>query len=120
MSTTPPSNQYYIRSLEQEIAFFDRKLAHLLNFETFPSQEDRKAAADRLSAKRERMVRTVKQLTEPAQAMTALTSKKKTAAKSKTASKSKAPKLKVAGKAEPSHNELAPSPEPPDDAGLEG
>lgn len=63
MSTTAPS-KYYIKSLEDEIGLFDRKLAHLLKFESFATEKERNAAAGRLTTKRERLIETIRELTE--------------------------------------------------------
>ena len=93
MSTAPSSNKYYIKSLEEDISLFDRKLAHLLKFETFPSDTERQVAAGKLSAKRERLIRTIRDLTEGTpilEAAPAPAKKAKTAAKPKTSTRSKA------------------------------
>jgi citrate synthase len=91
MSTAPSSNKYFIKSLEEEIGLFDRKLAHLLKFETFPSDAERQVAAGKLSAKRERLIRTVRDLIEGVPAPDAPPAKKaKAAAKPKTSTRSKA------------------------------
>lgn len=63
--STQPVSKYVLKPLEEEIGLFDRKLAHLLKYEVFSSEEDRQAAAHKLSAKRERLVRTMRELTEP-------------------------------------------------------
>lgn len=91
-TTTAPinNNKYVLKSLEEEIGLFDRKLAHLHNFETFESEEARLVAAGKLSAKRERLVRTLRELTDPAPEVAAASPKKsKTAAKTKTSTRSK-------------------------------
>lgn len=88
MSTTPVS-KYVLKPLEEEIGLFDRKLAHLLKYEVFPSEEERQAAASKLSAKRERLVRTVREMTEVHldNAQQPLSPAKKTPAKRKAAKK---------------------------------
>ena len=100
MSTAPSSNKYHIKSLEEDISLFDRKLAHLLKFETFPSDTERQLAASKLSAKRDRLVRTVRDLIEgvpeleasaPPPKKTKATAKPKTSTRSKAAAKSAAP-----------------------------
>jgi citrate synthase len=100
MSTAPSSNKYHIKSLEEDISLFDRKLAHLLKFESFPSDTERQLAASKLSAKRERLVRTVRDLTEgvpeleasaPPAKKTKAAAKPKTSTRSKAAAKSAAP-----------------------------
>jgi hypothetical protein len=90
MSTAPSSNKYFIKSLEDEIGLFDRKLAHLLKFETFPSDEERQVAAAKLSAKRDRLIRTVRDLIEGVPDPDPKAKKAKPAAKSKTSTRSKA------------------------------
>jgi hypothetical protein len=57
-------DKYYLRTLHQEIGLFDRKLAHLLKYETFNTEEDRQAAAGKLATKRETLARTARQLAE--------------------------------------------------------
>jgi hypothetical protein len=86
MSTAPSSNKYYIKSLEEEIGLFDRKLAHLLKFETFPSDEERQLAVGKLTTKRDRLVRTVRDLIEGVPEPPA---KKARAAKPKSSSRSR-------------------------------
>lgn len=84
MSTAPSSttsNKYQIKFLEEEIGLFDRKLAHLLKFETFATDQDRKAAAARLSVKRDRLIRAVNELNGEAPTPVAAPEKKKRAAK---------------------------------------
>ena len=36
---TAPTDKYYLRSIHEEIALFDRKLAHLEKYEKFTSDE---------------------------------------------------------------------------------
>lgn len=106
MSTAPSSNKYFIKSLEEEIGLFERKIAHLHKFETFPSDAERNSAAAKLSAKRDRLIRTVRDLTEGVPAPEAPPAKKaKAPAKPKTSTRSKAA-AKSATTAE------APVPEP--------
>ena len=59
---TPAHDKYYLRSLHEEIALFDRKLAHLQRFETFASEKEKNAAAAKMSVKRGQLVRTAKEL----------------------------------------------------------
>ena len=89
--TTAPliNNKYLLKSLEEEIGLFDRKLAHLHNFETFENEEARLVAVGKLSTKRERLVRTLRDLTGPAPEVAATPKKAKTAAKTKTSTRSK-------------------------------
>lgn len=95
MSTTAPVSKYVLKPLEEEIELFDRKLAHLLKFDVFPTEEDRQAAATKLSAKRERVVRTIRQLTEPLTVDAIQAPSKKAAAKTKSKIPAK-PKAKTA------------------------
>jgi hypothetical protein len=55
-------NKYYLKSVHEEIDLFDRKLAHLMKYETFPTEADRNAAARKLTLKRELLVKTAKRL----------------------------------------------------------
>jgi hypothetical protein len=55
-------NKYYLKTVHEEIALFDRKLAHLLKYEIFESDEARDAAARKLTRKRETLVETAKRL----------------------------------------------------------
>ena len=59
---TPIRDKYYLRSLHQEIGLYDRKLAHLNNFESFASDELRDAARAKLESKRNLLVRNATQL----------------------------------------------------------
>jgi len=52
-----PSGKYQLKSLHEEIGLFDRKLAHLQKFETFATEAERNASVDKLSAKRNLLVR---------------------------------------------------------------
>lgn len=53
---TAPTGKYYLRSIHEEIALFDRKLAHLEKYETFASDEAREQAARKISTKRKALV----------------------------------------------------------------
>jgi hypothetical protein len=59
---TPPHGKYQLRSLHEEIGLFDRKLAHLLKYESFPSEAEREAAAGKLTSKRNLLVRNALQM----------------------------------------------------------
>lgn len=59
---TPAHDKYYLKSLHEEIDLFDRKLAHLLKYDTFATDAARNASAGKLSAKRELLARTARQL----------------------------------------------------------
>ena len=119
MSTAPSSNKYYIKSLEEDISLFDRKLAHLLKFESFPTDSERQVAASKLSAKRERLIRTIRDLTEgtptaeaaaPAPAKkTKAAAKPKTSTRSKAAAKSAAPAEAIAVAEQPVPTEDVPA-----------
>lgn len=63
MSTFPPG-KYQLKSLHEEIDLFDRKLAHLLKYEDFPTDAARKAAAGKLSAKRDLLVRKAQRMAD--------------------------------------------------------
>lgn len=63
MSTLPPG-KYQLKSLHEEIDLFDRKLAHLLKYEAFPSDSERNAAAGKLAAKRDLLVRKARQMAD--------------------------------------------------------
>ena len=64
MATPQVRDKYYLRSLHEEIDLFDRKLAHLLKYEAFPSEKERNAAAAKMSVKRGQLVKTAQQLAE--------------------------------------------------------
>ncbi|HEY4011664.1 MAG TPA: hypothetical protein VGM11_16035 [Acidobacteriaceae bacterium] len=55
-------DKYQLRSLHEEIALFDRKLAHLANHEKFASDEERDAAARKMTTKRNTLVATARRL----------------------------------------------------------
>lgn len=55
-------DRYHLKSLHEEIDLFDRKIAHLLKFEKFDSDEDRETAARKLTVKRETLVKTARRL----------------------------------------------------------
>lgn len=54
---TIPSGRYQLKSLHEEIDLFDRKLAHLQKYETFATEAERNASLEKLSAKRNLLVR---------------------------------------------------------------
>lgn len=58
----PPRDKYFLRSLHQEIDFYDRKLANLEKYGDFPTAEDRKEATDKLITKRAALEKTAKEL----------------------------------------------------------
>ncbi len=57
-------NKYYLKTIHDEIDLYDRKLAHLLNFETFATEADRAAATRKLTLKRDALALTAKRLAE--------------------------------------------------------
>ena len=118
MSTAPSSNKYFIKSLEDEIGLFDRKLAHLLKFETFPSDEERQVAAGKLSAKRDRLIRTVRDLIEGVPEPTPLAKTSKPAAKSKASTRSKAAAKSAAPAPQAVADPVIPVAEVPEEAPL--
>ena len=63
MAVAVPS-KYALKSLHEEIALFDRKLAHLQKYEAFPSEKDRLAAAAKMAVKRSQLVRAAQVMTE--------------------------------------------------------
>ncbi|HTW62697.1 MAG TPA: hypothetical protein VMD55_12895 [Terracidiphilus sp.] len=62
MKKEVPHDKYYLRSLHQEIDFYDRKLAYLEKHEQFESIADREVAENKLIAKRASLAETAKQL----------------------------------------------------------
>ncbi len=55
-------NKYYLKTVHEEIGLFDRKLAHLLKYDVFESEEAREAAVRKLTRKRETLVETAKRM----------------------------------------------------------
>ena len=53
-----------LKMLHEEIDLFDRKLAHLMKYDVFPSDVERNAAARKLQLKREALVQKAKALTD--------------------------------------------------------
>ena len=58
----PVRDKYYLRSVHEEIGLYDRKLAHLLKHEVFACEDDRASAAGKLSAKRNQLVSTAREI----------------------------------------------------------
>ena len=58
----PPRDKYFLRSLHQEIDFYDRKIADVEKYVVFPTPEDRQGAKDKLIAKRASLEKTAKEL----------------------------------------------------------
>lgn len=61
---TPVHDKYYLKSLHDEIDLFDRKLAHMLKYDSFASDAERTASTSKMAAKRELLARTARQLVE--------------------------------------------------------
>ena len=59
---TPAHDKYYLKTLHEEIDLFDRKLAHMLKYDTVATEAERTASAGKLNAKRELLARTARQL----------------------------------------------------------
>lgn len=61
--SAPPRDKYFLRSLHEEIDFYDRKLADLEKYNHFPTLEDRNDAKEKLITKRAALAKTAKELT---------------------------------------------------------
>ena len=59
-----PQDKYQLKILHEEIDLFDRKLAHLMKYDVFPSDVERNAAARKLQLKRDALVLKAKALTD--------------------------------------------------------
>lgn len=57
-------DKYYLKSLHEEIDFYDRKLAHMEKYELFASQAERETALGKTTTKRAALARTAKKLME--------------------------------------------------------
>lgn len=55
--TVRPATRLSLRDIHQEIDLYDRKIAHLHNYEAFDSESAKKSALDRLTSKRETLVK---------------------------------------------------------------
>jgi hypothetical protein len=55
-------NKYYLKTVHEEIGLFDRKLAHLLKYDVFESDQAKDAAVRKLARKRETLVETAKRM----------------------------------------------------------
>jgi hypothetical protein len=60
--TLKVQDKYYLKALHQEIDFFDRKLAYMKEYESFPSIEERDKAIDKVTKKRASLAREAQQL----------------------------------------------------------
>lgn len=58
----PPRDKYFLRSLHQEIDFYDRKLAYVDKYVQFANESDRKEAEGKLVAKRAALEKTAREL----------------------------------------------------------
>ena len=62
MAAAVTENKYYLKSLHEEIGLFDRKLAHLMKHGVYATDEERDAAAKKLTKKRETLAETARRL----------------------------------------------------------
>ena len=62
MKKEVPHDKYFLKSLHQEIDFYDRKLADLEKYVQFPTEADREGAENKLIAKRASLAETARQL----------------------------------------------------------
>jgi hypothetical protein len=60
--SAPPRDKYFLRSLHQEIDFYDRKLAYVDKYGQFATESERKEAEDKLVAKRATLEKTAREL----------------------------------------------------------
>jgi hypothetical protein len=61
-SAVAPRDKYFLKSLFQEIDFYDRKLADLRKYGAFDSQEDRQQAEKTMITKRGSLEKTAREL----------------------------------------------------------
>lgn len=57
-----PHDKYFLRSLHQEIDFYDRKLAYLASYPDFASATDREDAEKKVITKRASLAETARKL----------------------------------------------------------
>lgn len=57
-----PRDKYFLRSLHQEIDFYDRKLAYLNEYQIFASPADREHAEKKMLTKRAALAETAREL----------------------------------------------------------
>lgn len=62
MNKVAPTDKYFLRSLHQEIDFYDRKLAYLNKYMEFANAADREEAEGKLLNKRAALEKTAKEL----------------------------------------------------------
>src|SRR4051794_37853856 len=108
--STLPSGKYQLKSLHEEIALFDRKLAHANNYETFPSEAERTAAADKLTAKRSLLIRKAQQMIDEGIEFNELERPK--SLRQETEAATPAPASQVAAPALPTDDAIASVPPP--------
>jgi len=60
MKKEVPRDKFYLKSLHQEIDFFDRKISYLENFTQFDTDAERDAARHKLVTKRASLAETAK------------------------------------------------------------
>lgn len=58
----PPRDKYFLRSLHQEIDFYDRKLAYVDKFAEFATTDERKETEGKILAKRAALEKTAREL----------------------------------------------------------
>ena len=56
------ADKYHLKTIHEEIGLFDRKLAHIRNFEKFETEAERVEAARKLTVKRETLVKSALRL----------------------------------------------------------
>lgn len=62
MNKVAPTDKYFLRSLHQEIDFYDRKLAYLDKYMEFANPADREEAEGKLLSKRAALEKTAREL----------------------------------------------------------
>jgi hypothetical protein len=61
-NTATVESKYYLKTVHAEIDLYDRRLAHLMKYDTFDTEAAKAAAARKLNLKREPLVQTAKRL----------------------------------------------------------
>ena len=56
--------RYYLKSIHEDIALCDRKLAHMEKYETYASAEARAAAIAKMTTKRAKLAKTAQKLVD--------------------------------------------------------
>ena len=62
MAKLAPRDKYFLKSLHQEIDYYDRKLAYVSKYEVFATANDRKETEGKLIAKRAALESTAREL----------------------------------------------------------